>query len=137
MSQVFLDTSGLVAVANRKDRWHARAEQTWKEFLEHGRQLVTTNVVLIELGDGLSRLKQRPVALRIREMLMTTASIIQLSSATEEAAWNLFAERHDKEWGLTDCISMTVMSEMKITQAFTLDHHFQQAGFQILPDGDH
>jgi len=35
----------------------------------------------------------------------------------------------DKEWGLTDCISLVVMQKEQIKQAFTSDHHFEQAGF--------
>ena len=37
-----------------------------------------------------------------------------------------------KEWGLTDCTSFVVMMESQITQAFTSDHHFEQAGFEKL-----
>ncbi len=133
MSQVFLDTSGLVAVANRRDRRHGEAEDAWKGFLREGRQLVTSNIVLIELGDGLSRLKQRSIALGIRDLLLRNAEIVELTLDIEHAAWKLFSERSDKEWGLTDCISMTVMSQMNIIEIFTLDHHFHQAGFQTVP----
>jgi len=43
-----------------------------------------------------------------------------------------FFQRPDKEWSLTDCISLVVMNERGITDALTNDHHFEQAGFQIL-----
>jgi len=43
-----------------------------------------------------------------------------------------YQERMDKEWGLTDCISFVVMKERKITEAFTSDRHFEQAGFTNL-----
>lgn len=133
MNPVFLDTSALIAVANRRDHWQQRAEATWKEFLAVGRTLVTTNVVLIEVGDGLSRLNQRAIAVGIREVLQQTAEIVDLTTVIENAAWDLFRERIDKEWGLTDCISMTVMTQRNINEVFTLDHHFRQAGFRTLP----
>jgi len=44
----------------------------------------------------------------------------------------LFANRPDKDWSLTDCISFVVMEEQGIGEAFTTDHHFQQAGFTAL-----
>jgi predicted nucleic acid-binding protein len=47
-------------------------------------------------------------------------------------AARIFSTRPDKEWSLTDCISFVVMNERGITDAFTNDHHFEQAGFQIL-----
>ena len=132
MTDTFLDTSGLIAVANRRDHWHERAEASWKRFLKERRRLVTTNVVIIELGDGLSRLNERPIAISIRDMLIRTADM-NLTADIEEAAWTLFADRPDKEWGLTDCISITVMEQRGITDVLTLDHHFEQAGFQVIP----
>jgi len=44
----------------------------------------------------------------------------------------LYAERPDKGWSLTDCISFVVMRQQGITQALTGDHHFEQAGFTAL-----
>ena len=41
----------------------------------------------------------------------------------------IFAERQDKDWPLTDCISFVVMQEQGITEALTGDRHFEQAGF--------
>ena len=41
----------------------------------------------------------------------------------------LFAQRPDKEWSLTDCISFVVMREHGLSDALTADHHFEQAGF--------
>jgi len=48
------------------------------------------------------------------------------------SGWTLYQQRPDKEWGLTDCISFVVMQEQGISEAFTSDHHFTQAGFTIL-----
>jgi len=38
-------------------------------------------------------------------------------------------KRPDKEWSLVDCSSMVVMARRGIAEAFTSDHHFEQAGF--------
>ena len=38
----------------------------------------------------------------------------------------------DKTWGLTDCVSMEVMSDRKLRDAATSDAHFEQAGFKAL-----
>jgi predicted nucleic acid-binding protein len=44
----------------------------------------------------------------------------------------LFKKRADKDWSLVDCISMLIAQERRITDIFTTDHHFEQAGFNIL-----
>jgi uncharacterized protein len=57
-----------------------------------------------------------------------------------EIRWNvgfldalaLYKARPDKEYSLTDCISMQVMRREGLTEALTNDHHFTQEGFRIL-----
>ena len=49
-----------------------------------------------------------------------------------DAGLALYANRTDKDWSLTDCISFVVMNERGITDALTGDHHFEQAGFAAL-----
>ena len=48
------------------------------------------------------------------------------------AAWELFRNRPDKTWGVTDCASFILMKEMGMDAALTVDHHFEQADFQRL-----
>jgi predicted nucleic acid-binding protein len=47
-------------------------------------------------------------------------------------AVDLYANRRDKEWGLTDCCSFIAMQDAGITQALSADRHFVQAGFEAL-----
>lgn len=55
--------------------------------------------------------------------------IIPASERLIAAGWTLYCQRNDKAWGLTDCVSFVVMQERGLTQAFTSDQHFTQAGF--------
>jgi len=43
-----------------------------------------------------------------------------------------FRQRRDKGWSLTDCISFLAMQRHGLAEALTADHHFEQAGFNIL-----
>ena len=47
----------------------------------------------------------------------------------EAAAWNLWQSRPDKEWNLVDCASYVVMQQRGLSEALTIDHHVEQAGF--------
>jgi len=49
-----------------------------------------------------------------------------------KAGVKLYGSRLDKGYSLTDCISMRVMEQRGIAQVLTNDHHFTQAGFEIL-----
>ena len=44
----------------------------------------------------------------------------------------LFKARPDKEYSLTDCISMEAMRQEAITEILTHDRHFRQEGFTLL-----
>ena len=44
----------------------------------------------------------------------------------------LYQERPDKEYSLTDCISMQTMRDEGITDILTADRHFEQEGFNAL-----
>jgi predicted nucleic acid-binding protein len=36
---------------------------------------------------------------------------------------------HEQAYVLTDCISFVIMQDYGVTEAFTADRHFEQAGF--------
>jgi uncharacterized protein len=50
----------------------------------------------------------------------------------DEQAWQLFSQRLDKNWSLVDCAIFVIMQHHNILEAFTTDHHFEQAGFVCL-----
>jgi uncharacterized protein len=134
MKPVFLDASGLIAVANTDDQWHRQAEAAWNQLIVSNVPLVTTSLVLVELGDGLSRIDQRSLAIKLYDRLRHSPRVQIMSTTPEQeaAAWELFRQRPDKDWGVTDCASFAVMKQSGIEAAFTVDHHFEQAGFQRL-----
>jgi hypothetical protein len=134
VNPVFLDASGLVAVVNTDDQWHAVAEAAWQNLVASRSQLITTSLVLIEIGDGLSRIQYRQLAVDLYDRLHAShrVEVIQTTPADESQGWELFRQRSDKEWGMTDCSSMVVMRGRGITDVFTSDRDFAQAGFNIL-----
>lgn len=58
--------------------------------------------------------------------------IVPATPADFESGVQLYEQRPDQEWSLTDCISFHVMRRENITEALTADHHFEQAGFAVL-----
>jgi predicted nucleic acid-binding protein len=137
MSGVLLDTAGLIAVVDAADHWHALAEKIWQGLISSDTSLLTTSLVLIEMADGLSRIKHRRAATELRDRLLssTRIEIVQTTPDHEARAWNLFGQRIDKEWGMTDCVSIIVAQDREVKDVFSADHHFEQAGFRILLKG--
>jgi uncharacterized protein len=56
-------------------------------------------------------------------------SILEAKHEQVARAIQLYGQREDKTWSLTDCISFVVMQEHGVTEALTADRHFEQAGF--------
>lgn len=110
------------------------AEAEWQRLTEARTPLITTSLVLIELGDGLSRIHLRTLAIAVYDRLHASPRCEILEPTSDQIAqgWDLFRNRPDKEWGMTDCVSFVIMQERRLDQAFTLDHHFAQAGFRVL-----
>jgi len=131
---VFLDASGLIALVNTDDQWHRKAEMVWAELSGSGAGLITTSLVLIELADGLSRVHHRGLAVQLADALERSSrvEIVPVDERLEKLGWQLFRVREDKDWGMTDCVSMSLMADRRIQDVFTADHHFEQAGFNIL-----
>jgi predicted nucleic acid-binding protein len=104
-------------------------------FSRHARQLrITTDWVITELADGLSRVGDRERFMDLYRHIQTSPAIRVVPASREllEEAIALYAARTDKDWSLTDCVSFVVMRDEGITQALTGDQHFEQAGFTAL-----
>ena len=59
-------------------------------------------------------------------------NVVMVDTPLLNKALNLYKNRLDKEWGLTDCISFVVMEEQNISFVLSTDIHFRQAGFKPL-----
>ena len=128
---IFADTFYYLALLNPSDRAHLEAV----EFPDRlSARLITTEYVLLEIGDALSSPADRAIFCSLLEHLKSDSMVLIVPSSTElfERGRAFYEHRPDKDWSLTDCISFVVMAENNVNQALTADHHFEQAGFTIL-----
>ncbi len=134
MTNFFLDTSHAVALANTRDEYHQRALELAERASQEGVRVVTTQAVLTEIGNFLASVKSRSFAVRYIESAQRTPSFEVVYSTADlfHRGFELYREREDKSWGLTDCISFVVMRGHGMTDALTADRHFEQAGFNAL-----
>lgn len=131
MNLVFADAFYYFALLNPEDEMHAAARDFTAGFAG---TMVTTAWVLTEVGDGLARVPNRPLYLQLVSGLRTDPDVIIVPPDAElfEKGLSLYAQRPDKDWSLTDCISFIVMTQERIADALTGDHHFEQAGFTAI-----
>jgi hypothetical protein len=131
MKPVFADTSYYAAVLSPRDVAHYAASRCSRAI---SGQVVTTEFVLMELGNGLSGTPRRKAFAAFVAHLRTSPDTIIVPASSELflAGLDLFAHRADKDWSLTDCTSFVVMTQRGLTEALTADHHFEQAGFKVL-----
>ena len=132
MEQVFVDTGAWYAYINAKDPDHLRV----REFLESftGR-LVTSTYVFDEIITlVLARLGHQR-AVKVGNVLLDPKAVelVRVGSVDERSAWKLFQDRPDKAYSFTDCTSFILMRRLALNQALTLDDHFAQEAFEMLP----
>lgn len=133
-NKVFVDTAAWLSLFNLRDSSRPAAMKIMKQLRLQKRKLTTSEFVILELADSLSKPPLRINAFDYIEGIRQSEDIeiIPLSRDLLNKAWDLYCRRPDKGWGLTDCTSFIVMEQEQISEAFTSDHHFEQAGFTKL-----
>jgi predicted nucleic acid-binding protein len=129
----FIDTSFFIALLTREDRFHARADEMWKTFLESDEPLLCSNYVLLETFSLIqSRLGLKAVAEFQRDVVpLLLVEWVDGNSHGAGLAAVLAAQRRDLS--LVDCVSFEVMRRKGVKNALTFDKHFQEQGFECLP----
>ena len=134
---VFWDTAAFVALGNKRDDLHHAAIDVSRPLALAKAHVLTTDAVLVEVANTFSHVAWRPTAWRLFDALqasvaLQTATVVHIDADLWQQGWQLYRNRSDKDWGLTDCISFVVMTAYAIQRAFTFDRHFEQAGFTRL-----
>lgn len=134
MNKFFLDAAYTIALSAVTDQCHQKAEVLAERIETESIPLITTRAVVLEIGNALARLRYRAAAIKLLDSLEEdpNVEIIPLSDELYNRGMELYRQRPDKEWGITDCISFVVMEDYGLTEALTTDEHFKQAGFRAL-----
>lgn len=131
LKKTFVDTFYIVALVNRRDEFHEKANELVKYYDKQ--PLLITDAVLLEIGNSLARnYKNEAVEIFEEFFISNELEIVRLDETLFNKAFELYKNHSDKSWGLVDCISFVVMKEHGVTDALTCDKHFVQAGFRAL-----
>jgi predicted nucleic acid-binding protein len=135
--RALVDTSALLALANGRDQFHARAIQTAQAHRRVGARYISTLAVLAEFHAHLLSLRG-PGAAREAAQALLADSVYEWVAVTPglvgHAVTGWLARFADQRMSLTDAISFEVMRRERIKQAFAFDRHFEIAGFKLLAE---
>ena len=133
-NSIFLDTNGWLALLNSTEELHEQADRVWQRIIRTNQRIVLTDWIVAEAGNSLARFRQRhrlQIALD-RILSNPRGELVFIDHDLLQRAFAIFAQHSDKSYGLVDCASFVVMRDRGITDAFTSDVHFEQAGFARL-----
>jgi uncharacterized protein len=135
MNAVFVDTGGWMACSDRADPAHAPCRAARDGALEAGQTLITTDFVIDETL-SLIRFRLGLSAANVWWQQIDGSARLRWERVENdrfERARHLFFQYREKDLSFTDCTSIAVMRELKLTTVITTDRHFQQMGFDLLP----
>ena len=76
-SLVFWDTSAFLALANSRDSLHQRAVRVSQNLSTNRSKMITTDAVLIEVANSLSKINFRPIAQQIIQSIFESEKLEQ------------------------------------------------------------
>jgi uncharacterized protein len=133
MREVFMDTSGWVALKHKGDTFWQAATTLHRTLLTAGARDITSNFVLDEAYTLLHRAGHH-VAVELGEEIRASrlVTVVRITPDWEEEAWQMFKRYIDKAFSFTDCTLFVVMRHHGMSEAFTNDHNCEQVGYQRL-----
>lgn len=134
MERLFADSVYYVALLFEDDELHLLASEL--SIQTDAVTKVTTDAVLVEVlayvsGRG-SHLRGKAVALVQVLRVDPRVTILPQTREMFDAGFDLYRRRMDKEYSLTDCMSMWVCHDLGIRQVLTHDRHFAQERLEPL-----
>ncbi len=131
---VFVDTSALIALFARDDRFHLQAREIWRELLSNRRPLVTSNYVLLECSALLQNRYGLEALRDLHESITPLLSVHWADETLHNLGMAILLTAGRRRLSLVDCISFAICRQLAITSAFAFDPHFAEQGIQPLAD---
>jgi predicted nucleic acid-binding protein len=136
---VFVDTSAFMAQVSAEEVHHEAVALAVAAIERRRAQSLTTNAVVIETANLLRRRHGYEASQSFLAMVQATAAeggviVLYENEEVMDEASGIFNAWADKKLSLTDTVSFAVCHRLGIKTALSLDEHFREAGFQVLPD---
>ena len=128
MSEVFIDTSAVLALLNPNDLHHDRAQRGFAELRSAEAPLVTTSFVLVETYALLGRRMGLEAVRAFRQGLAPLIEVVWVDQELHESGLDLLFEQNRRHLSLVDTVSFVVIRQRRVDRVFAFDRHFYQEG---------
>lgn len=132
-NSIIIDTSGLYALVDLKDKNHQSAthfvkQQNIPKSLLISNHIFDETMTLVKMRLGVDVAIQLGLRLRNSNFI----EIVTFGASEEMATWQIYCKYRDKEWSYTDCACFALAQQRSTDQVFSFDHHFTQMGLQMV-----
>jgi len=133
--RIFVDTGAWIAIADKNDQYAKIATKFYTNLIIQRSNLFTSNLVLVETFNLLSRTIGSKSTTKFGDALKTNVflTVESITLVDWERGWKIFGKYDDKDFSFTDCTSFALMERLKVKSAFSFDVHFRQYGFTVFP----
>jgi len=133
--RIFVDTGAWIAIADKNDQYAKIATKFYTDLVLQRSNLFTSNLVLVETFNLLSRTIGSKGTTKFGDAIKTNVflTVESITLVDWERGWRIFGKYDDKDFSFTDCTSFALMERLKVKSAFSFDVHFRQYGFTVFP----
>jgi len=131
-----VDTSGWLAAASSRENHHAAVAAVYDDLAVRRVRFVTTNLVVAEMHILIVREQGPQAGCALLDAIHADPlyTIVTATRDLESAATDRWLRPYrEHRFSLTDAVSFEVMRAQRIGEAIALDHHFEVAGYRLLP----
>ena len=131
-SEAYVDTSALVAFADRSDSYHA----LFKRLFSSPPRIITTPLVLAEGQGWFLRRYDQIRALQFMAMVEAMPlDVLPIGPAEVEAATELLRRYSDQDLTLVDAVGLQVMASEPVASCWSTDFHLGLTGVPLAIHG--
>ena len=131
-TKAYVDTSALIAFADRSDTYHA----LFRRLFSEPPALLTTTLVVAEGHAWFLRRYDRTRALQFLSMIedMRPLEIAAVGATEQVAAGRLLRRFSDQDLTLTDAAGLYLMNRHKVRNCWSTDFHLGLTGVPLVID---
>ena len=135
MNTLFVDAGALVARVLPRDQYHRASRRGWESLEDVEVKLFSSEHVFDEAVSLLVRQAGAGYAARWARDHLASDEIVWLNTTRDDwhEALRWLEKFADQKVSFTDCLSFSLMRREGLVAAFSFDHHFELAGFELWP----